>query len=301
VPVTPAVTVLPWKTATPITYKAPDHTGYRAVIKPSGVYVPRGWDVASSVFTVKDSQGRTLASNAKYYTVKPGVYTIYSSVTYRRVFKTITYPTVSGEVTGLEPIGPCDLLTTTPQTGSTLYTFQCWGTGNDIDGISRELHFNIELTVTDGGPVFSGRASIDASNPLWADVVIPPSATANWTTTVVTYRYADETVGRAKRKVTIVRNNTPYVTKAQYQALRKGMTIKQVGATLGQSGFYQTAVSVYREYHAYNCFDKNGKYNGYQQSASNSVACAYLRTFRFVYKSGALYAWDYIDDDRRTA
>ncbi|MCA0331623.1 MAG: hypothetical protein LCI03_17215 [Actinobacteria bacterium] len=291
-PTTPSVT---WPTAAALTVKAHDVDGYRTVLKPSGVYVPKGKEIVSSVMTVKNSRGAALATNVTAYRAKPGVYTVYSTTSYRTRWAKWRTRLVTGEVTGFSTTNPCGYQSHVVGATTTQYSFFCSGFGRNPAGKEIYVGWTATVEVPNDGPTYSPAQGISPIDPYYAELVAPASVTTTWSEDYLDVWYSETTVGRSKRAVTVVANNTPYVTAAQYQALRLGMTPQKVAATLGQGGYFDSGYGIYRQYNAYNCFDKNGRYNGYTDSASHAMSCVTKRVFRLLYKSGKLYAWDYVD------
>ena len=286
-----------WRTAPATTAPAYDYNGYKALLKPSGFTIPRGYVDAGSVLTVKNSAGRVLARAATTYRAAPGVYTEFSTFKYRSKTPYTAYKQVSVRVTSDTCTITAAAVTDTSQmvqdpaplwtgTYTVRYTLSC--TGRDADGVLVPGTFVAAVSEDEVEYVGVSAPGLVTPDRAVGETIEPVTLTGTLTRTVAytAYRYGAVKTVYVKRSVTVKKRNTGFVTSGEWRRVRNGMTPTTVASILGQSG-YRFPIDNRRVMRAYiNCFNSSGRYIGSSQSVFESPRCTSWKFYFVGYLDG---------------
>jgi hypothetical protein len=258
--VAPAADATTWIAGKASSVRAYDYNNYRGVIKPGGYAIPRGNVDAGSLVTVrKASTGALVAANRSAVSATAGTYTTYNYIKFKKRTAYSSTHEVAADVAScvaearlnpedasyvVEFAGPC-----VSDSGATINGLASWFSFSDTE-IGESTDF-----------VYS---SSDAG-------AVSGTVTESYTA----YKYGPISTKLVKRTVTVGKYNSPYITTAEWGALRTGQSLSKVQSILGNRGHrYYTVGANY--IWAFDDVYEDG---------------SYYDTYYLLFKSGRLYSW----------
>jgi hypothetical protein len=249
----PAATAVTWTKTAATSHKAYSWNGYKATVLPRGFTAPAGYQLLSSLMTVKRS-GTVVARNVKSARLSGGTYTVYSTFTYRSKTAYTAYRTIAVSSISADQCTAGSQLESGNQWVIVDVTCTGWGFDakyNDAKGsfsetvlLAADFDAYVEATSlassTWTDSVTSASWESYATGSPMADSVFDtgaPIGDGTGTQAYTAYRYGPTKTAYRYRTATVTKViNTAVMTWNEYQSFGNGDSLSRVRAVVGSKG-----------------------------------------------------------------
>ena len=294
------------------TSKAYDYNNYKARLYPSGYSIPSGYISAGQSLNVKQGK-RFVARGKTSYAASSGTYTVYSTIKYRKKTAYTAYYgqavtgnayscSVSSSQITSQPDFYDDGYGNISWYGYLAVDYYGYCYGAYYSGDSYDEYGNTILGRTSYGQFWGSWSESDyidtSSESEWRSTILSAGSTRDWSCDYTTYlgacgsyggpsgsfdisipytayRYGPVLKKLTQQVVTVVKKNSPYITRGEWNSLRSGMTPSRIKGIFGNGGYLYSV-------------DGNRTVRAYTDTRADGSYCS---TYFLGFRSGKLSAW----------